>query len=120
MMDFELYVKRGGVFAPLSTYPDREGFVRSVRRIVALRAAKGREADDALRVLCVVAADVAVVEDLGLLVRALRQYNEIGFCEEMAEVVQDAWDNGAEAVGWGADPVTLVGIAPYDMTGWEI
>ena len=114
MSDFVLYAKMDGDWDEYAVYGDRERFEAAIDAYFARKAAEGRPQDAADVVLGLMKVPTVVErKKMGLVKRALRHYDEIGICSELVEAIEQAKDEGAEAVGWGA--ADMQEVSPYDF-----
>lgn len=114
MSKFVLYARIDGGWADFAEFDDKEGFVASIERYFDMKRAEGKELDDADAVLGLFAGPCLVLrKKFGLVKRALSRHSEIGFAAELADAIDAAKGEGADAVGWGADDMEEV--PPYDF-----
>ena len=114
MSNFVLYAQLDGAWQAYAEYADKESYLAAIARYFDMKKAEGKPLDDCDKVLALMTG-VAVVsrKKFGLVKRALRHYDEIGISAELVDAIDAAKDEGAEAVGWGAEDMS--GVAPYDF-----
>ncbi len=119
MKEFVLYAKIDDQWVDAARYADGEGFLGAIERYFAMKRGEGKAMDDCDRVLALLQAPCVVARNkIGLCKRALRHFDEIGYCNELVEALDEAKSAGAAAVGWGTSD--LDSIAPHDFGDMQI
>ena len=97
---FILYVKKSGVFQAYQTFKDRRGYVSLVENAVALKASGTNEQQKNAAIVMkafVLGKQYFLAEHGKTVLRALRNFDEVGLSNDIFESLTDALADDIEA-----------------------
>lgn len=123
MSKFEVWmVQADGKVRRVELWQEREALRADIERHFALMRQAGEQETAPDKVLALLVQTVVVADNkFGLVQRALRHFSAIGLCDDLVDLIEQAWDEDVALLGWGDwTEETVVQAQPHDFGTLQI